>query len=88
MTDCAIVNIYNMSAAMHFDHTEENNLLAYDEWLNITKVMFEISEFKKKMFYSLDTRNTKNQSYFSQNVSKKAIITISFFMKNNKKFGI
>ena len=48
MTDSAIVNIYNMSAAMHFDHTEENNLLAYDEWLNITKVMFEISELKKK----------------------------------------
>ena len=51
MTDSAIVNIYNMSAAMHFDHTEENNLLAYDEWLNITKVMFEISELKKNVLF-------------------------------------
>ena len=50
------------------------------------------------MFYPLDSRNTKKQkrtktrmlsfykqqSYFSQIVSKKAKITISFFMKNSK----
>ena len=30
----------------------------------------------------------KQQSHFSQIVSKKAKITILFFMKNNKKFGI
>ena len=47
--------------------------------------MFEISEFLKKMFYSLDTRNTKNQSYFSQNVSKKAKITILFFYEKQQK---
>ena len=53
--------------------------------------------FEKLMFYPLDSRNTKKQktktkllgfykqrSYFSQIVSKKAKITISFFMKNSK----
>ena len=46
-------------------------------------------------FYPLDSRNTKKtkpkmlsfykqQSYFSQIVSKKAKITTSFFMKNSK----
>ena len=46
------------------------------------------------MFYPLDSRNTKKlnetlifykqQSYFSQIASKKAKITITFFMKNSK----
>ena len=54
------------------------------------------------MFYPLDSRNTKKikkiknkmlsfykqQSYFSQIVSKKAKITISFFMKNSKNNNI
>ena len=54
------------------------------------------------MFYPLDSRNTKKikkpktkmlsfykqQSYFSQIVSKKAKITISFFMKNSKNKNI
>ena len=53
------------------------------------------------MFYPLDSRNTKNlkkqklkcfykqQSYFSQIVSKKkAKITISFFMKNSRNSNI
>ena len=51
------------------------------------------------MFYLLDSRNTKKpktkmlsfykqQSYFSQIVSKKAKITILFFMKNSKNNNI
>ena len=48
------------------------------------------------MFYPLDSRNTKKtkkpktkkQSYFSQIVSKKAKITILFFMKNSKNNNI
>ena len=51
------------------------------------------------MSYPLDSRNTKKpktkmlsfykqQSYFSQIVSKKAKITISFFMKNSKNNNI
>jgi hypothetical protein len=51
------------------------------------------------MCYPLDSRNTKkpktkmlifykHQSYFSQIVSKKAKITILFFMKNTKNTNI
>ena len=53
------------------------------------------------MFYPLDSRNTKKiknkikmlsfykqQSYFSQIVSKKAKITISFFMNDSKNNNI
>jgi hypothetical protein len=51
------------------------------------------------MFYPLDSRNTKKtktkmlmfykqQSYFSQIVSKKAKITILFFKKNSKNENI
>ena len=51
------------------------------------------------MFYLLDSQNTKKpktkmlsfykqQSYFIQIVSKKAKITISFFMKNSKNNNI
>ena len=50
------------------------------------------------MFYPLDSRNTKKlktklltfykQSYFSQIVSIKAKITISFFMKNSKNNNV
>ena len=51
------------------------------------------------MFYPLDSRSTKNKkqklncfykqrSYFSQIVSKKAKITIKFFMKNSKNNNI
>ena len=51
------------------------------------------------MFFPLDSRNTKKlktkmlsfykqQTYFSQIVSKKAKITISLFMKNSKNNNI
>jgi hypothetical protein len=57
-----------------------------------------MSSFEKKI-YSLDSGNTKKpkikmlmfnkqQSYFSQIVSKKAKITILFFMKNSKNNNI
>ena len=53
----------------------------------------------KDLFFPLDSRNTKilktkllsfykQQTYFSQIVSKKAKITILFFMKNSKNNNI
>ena len=71
-------------------------------WSILTNVKICISHnclHFKFVFYPLDSRNTKKpktkmpcfykqQSYFSQIVSKKAKITIYFFMKNSKNNNI